>query len=101
MGFVIKLTHKKGGRPRYMCAVPMTPDAYKNIPEEILDEGEFQHPPDDYMNTIVETLNEARRHSYPTAEVAAYVITTFPQTKNILYEVIAVDSDAKSAKAGR
>jgi hypothetical protein len=50
MGFVIELTHKKGGPPRYICAVPATTDEYENTP--------------------VETLAEARRYPYATTRKA-------------------------------
>jgi hypothetical protein len=79
-GFVIEMTHRKTGARRYICAVPATPGG------------------SDYENTPVETLEEARRYPYEDAEVAAYVVTTFPLTKNLTYQVI--DLSAKGANAG-
>ena len=54
----------------------------------------------EYENTPVDTLDEARHCPYSEAEVAAAVITTFPETRNLTYEVIEVGEPAKSAKAG-
>lgn len=80
MVFVIKLTNKAGDPPLYICAVPMT-------------------TPGDYENTPVGTLEEARCYPYPTAEAAAHVAASLPATKNISYEVIAVEA-AQSTTAG-
>jgi hypothetical protein len=80
MGFVIEMNHKKHAGRQYICAVPTT-------------------TPNDYENTAVETLEEASRYPYPTEEVAALVVTSFPPTKNVIYRVIAVD-EAAAARAG-
>ena len=76
MGFVIELTHKQGGDTFYICAVPIGLN--------------------DYKNTDVATLAEARHYPYPSAEVAAYVVSSFPPTKNVIYTVIEV-ADAQGA----
>lgn len=81
MGFVIKLTNKNGDPSLYICAVPMK-------------------KPGDYKNTPTGTLDEARCYPYPTAEIAAHVAASLPPTKNVSYEVIAVD-DVQAAKAGK
>jgi len=80
-GFVIEMTHKKTGERHYICAVPVMRDDCE------------------YENTPVDTLDEARRYPYEDAEVAAYVVTTFPPTKNLTYQVI--DISAKGAGAGK
>jgi len=82
LGFVIELTHKHGGDTCYVCAVPTGPN--------------------DYTNTVVTTLAEARRYPYPSAEVAAHVVTTFPPTKNVIYTVIEIaDTAGRAAGAGK
>jgi len=79
MGFVIELTHKQGGDTGYVCAVPMGLQ--------------------DYKNTAVSTLAEARRYPYPSAEAAAYVVASFPPTKNVIYTVIEIAETSGPVKA--
>jgi hypothetical protein len=90
MSYVIKLTTIRGKRSRYVGAVPVATN-HDDVQVRTMERKGLSVY--DFKNTLFETLEEASQFPYPTAEAAASVIPSFPNTKNIEYEVVATDDD--------
>jgi hypothetical protein len=74
MGYVIKVQNRAGGMTMYIGAVP-------------------GH--DDKAN-VVDNLEEASKCPWPTVEEALEVVSSFPKTENLDYEVISTQKFAPS-----
>jgi hypothetical protein len=86
MGYVIKMKHRKGFAPKYIGAVPVATDEEDDQVTALKRKGVSEVV--DYENTLFDSFEEASEFPYLTAEVAAGVICTLPETKNIDYEVV-------------
>jgi hypothetical protein len=91
MKFIVEMTHKKTGEKKYVGAVQLPAGTLGSSVEKGL-------PVTDSEIAIFATLAGAGDHPFPTAEAAAMVLGTFPQTTNIDYRVI--DAEAQTAAAG-
>src|SRR6516164_9809673 len=65
--FVIEATHRKHGGKIYIGSVPK------------------KH---NFENTLFGSLEEASRYPYPSEQIAAAMVLSFPKTKNLDYAVI-------------
>ena len=97
MGYIIKLHHRRDTKKIYVGAVPVATGHDDAEVAAFEQKGARVY---DFTNTFFETLEEASEFPYPAAEVAAGVICTFPETKNIEYEVIAVGHDHDESMNG-
>jgi hypothetical protein len=82
LGYVIEVKHRAGGS-KYIGTVP-TESGEPNV--------------EDFENTMFDSLEEASKFPFPTAEVAAYVVQTFPPTKNLDYEVVEVEEEVEDGE---
>jgi hypothetical protein len=86
MGFVIELKHRKSGDSKFVGSVPVKTGTDKDA-RESQSKG---YTVVDNENTFFETIEEARKFPFETAELAALMVHTFPKTKNIDSEVVEV-----------
>jgi hypothetical protein len=94
MGYVIKVMHRSGTPPMYVGTVPV-PTRHDSGYKDLSTKG-FQVV--DSENTAFDSFEEASKFPFPTADIAAEVVFSFPETKNIIYEVVvALESPAPPA----